>query len=164
MVCSPAGSSVHGISQARILEWAAISFSRGSSQVRDWTCISCTDRRILYHWAPGLLMSLPVQAIMFLYRWLRCIGLLSRPTANSNGIYMWVIPRSLSLAEPLSEKHIPKYYFAVSIWMVSGHLWFNEAKAEFPVHPTDLQMSFPTSVRWLYCPPNCSCQKSRIYL
>ena len=32
MDCSPPGSSVHGISQARILEWVAISFSRGSSQ------------------------------------------------------------------------------------------------------------------------------------
>ena len=37
---SPLGSSVHGISQARMLEWVAISFSRGSSQPRDWTHIS----------------------------------------------------------------------------------------------------------------------------
>ena len=37
MDCSLPGSSVHGISQARILEWVAISFSRGSSQTRDWT-------------------------------------------------------------------------------------------------------------------------------
>ena len=40
MDCSPPGSSVHGISQARILEWVAISFSRKSSQPRDWTHIS----------------------------------------------------------------------------------------------------------------------------
>ena len=33
-------SSVHGILQARILEWVAISFSRGSPQPRDQTCIS----------------------------------------------------------------------------------------------------------------------------
>ena len=45
----PLGSSVHGIFQARILEWVAISFSRGSSQPRDQTCISCIDRWILYH-------------------------------------------------------------------------------------------------------------------
>ena len=51
MDCSPPGSSVHGISQARILEWVAISFSRGSSRPRDQTCISCIGRRILYHWA-----------------------------------------------------------------------------------------------------------------
>ena len=35
MDCSPPGSSVHGISQARILEWVAVHFSRGSSQSRD---------------------------------------------------------------------------------------------------------------------------------
>ena len=42
---------VHGISQARILEWVAISFSRGSSWPRDWTHISwvsCIGRRVLY--------------------------------------------------------------------------------------------------------------------
>ena len=43
---SPLGSSVHGISQARILEWVAISFSRESSQPRDWTCISSIGRWI----------------------------------------------------------------------------------------------------------------------
>ena len=45
--CSPSGS-VHGVSQARILEWVAISFSRGSSRPRDQTrvsCISCIGRR-----------------------------------------------------------------------------------------------------------------------
>ena len=51
--CSPPGSSVHGISQTRILVWVAISFSRASSPPRDWTNISCTGRQILYHWATG---------------------------------------------------------------------------------------------------------------
>ena len=41
IVCSLPGSSVHGICQARILEWVDISFSRGSSQPRDRTHISC---------------------------------------------------------------------------------------------------------------------------
>ena len=44
------GSSVHGISQARILEWVAISFSRGSSWPRDRTCVFCLARLILYQW------------------------------------------------------------------------------------------------------------------
>ena len=39
--CSPPGSSVHGISQARILEWIAIFFSRASSRPRDQTHVSC---------------------------------------------------------------------------------------------------------------------------
>ena len=38
---SPPGSSIHGISQGRIREWVASSFSRGSSQPRGWTCIFC---------------------------------------------------------------------------------------------------------------------------
>ena len=47
--CSLPGSTVHGISQARILEWIAISLSRGSSQPRDLRLLHC--ERILYHWA-----------------------------------------------------------------------------------------------------------------
>ena len=42
---SPLGSSVHGISQVRILEWISISFSRGSLCLRDPTCVSCIGRR-----------------------------------------------------------------------------------------------------------------------
>ena len=40
MDCSPPGSSVHGILQARIMEWATISFPSGPSQPRDWTQLS----------------------------------------------------------------------------------------------------------------------------
>ena len=61
MDCSPPSSSIHGIFHAkilewgkkkRILEWVGISYSRGSSQPRDQTCISCVSsisRRVLYH-------------------------------------------------------------------------------------------------------------------
>ena len=51
MGCSPPGSSVHGISQARILEWVAITSSRGSSLCSAQTHVSCIGRWILYHWA-----------------------------------------------------------------------------------------------------------------
>ena len=53
MVCSSLGFSVHGILQARILEWVAIAFSRGSSWPRDWTHVShvsCIGRWTCYHW------------------------------------------------------------------------------------------------------------------
>ena len=49
MVYSPPGSSVHGVLQARILEWVAIFFSRESSQPRDQTKVAHTGRWILYH-------------------------------------------------------------------------------------------------------------------
>ena len=53
MDCSSLSSSVHGILQARILEWVAISYSKGSSQPRDRTCVSdvsCIGSWVLYHW------------------------------------------------------------------------------------------------------------------
>ena len=51
MDCSPPGSSTHGFSQAWILEWVAISYSRESSWPKDWTHISCVSwigRWVLY--------------------------------------------------------------------------------------------------------------------
>ena len=50
--CCPPGFSAHGILQARILEWIAVSSSRGSSWPRDWTrvsYVSCIDRQFLSH-------------------------------------------------------------------------------------------------------------------
>ena len=49
--CSPPGSSIYGILQARILEWVAISFSRGSSQPRDQTQVSRIAGRRFNLWA-----------------------------------------------------------------------------------------------------------------
>ena len=67
MDCSLPGSSVHGVSQATILEWVAISSSRESSRPRDQThisCVSCISRWILYHWitreAPLILVGATV--------------------------------------------------------------------------------------------------------
>ena len=51
MDCSLPGSAVHGILQARILEWVAMTFSRGSSQPRDWTRVSCIAGRFFTIWA-----------------------------------------------------------------------------------------------------------------
>ena len=45
------GSSVHQILPARILEWVAIPFSRGSSQTRDWTHVSCIAGKFFTIWA-----------------------------------------------------------------------------------------------------------------
>ena len=51
MDCSLPGSSIPGVLQARILEWVAISFSRGSSRSRDWTWVSCIAGRCFTLWA-----------------------------------------------------------------------------------------------------------------
>ena len=57
MDCSLPGSSVHGIFQARVLEWVAISFSRRSSQPRDWTRVSCIVGRRFTVWATEVIYS-----------------------------------------------------------------------------------------------------------
>ena len=58
--CTSPGSSVHGILQTRILEWVAISFSRGSSWPRDGTWVSCIAGRFFTAWATR-------EALYFLY-------------------------------------------------------------------------------------------------
>ena len=50
-LCDPMDYTVHGILQARILEWVAFSFSRGSSQPRDWTQVSRLVGRFFTNWA-----------------------------------------------------------------------------------------------------------------
>ena len=53
MDCRPPGSSVHGILQARIMEWVTMPFSKRSSQPRDRSCVSyvsCMGRQVLYHY------------------------------------------------------------------------------------------------------------------
>ena len=67
MDCSPSGSSVHRIFQTRILEWVAISFSKGSSRPRDQTCItyvSCVTSRLLTSWAEWIGHHKTVQMLL----------------------------------------------------------------------------------------------------
>ena len=59
MDCSLPGSSIHGIFQARVLECVAISFSRGSSQPRDQTQVSCIAGRCFTVWVTS--ENLPVK-------------------------------------------------------------------------------------------------------
>ena len=49
--CSPQGPSIHGVFQARILEWGAILFSRGSSWIKDQTWVSCVAGGFFTMWA-----------------------------------------------------------------------------------------------------------------
>ena len=50
-LCNPMDYTVHGILQARILEWVAFSFSKGSSQPRDRTQVSCIAGGFFTSWA-----------------------------------------------------------------------------------------------------------------
>ena len=65
MDCSPPGFSVHGILQARILEWVAIPFFSRSSQPRDWTQVSHVGRQILYHLSHQGSISISLDMLYF---------------------------------------------------------------------------------------------------
>ena len=65
MDCSLPGSSVYGISQARVLEWISISSSRRSSQCRDWTQVSYTARRFFTIWATRETQYTPIPSLPF---------------------------------------------------------------------------------------------------
>ena len=92
--CSPPGSSVHSISKARILEWVAISFSRGSSQPSDQICVSCIAGRFFTTEPPGKPTIL--QLLMFknnhrFYKWKsHTIFPKYFPLATYSGIPSWL--------------------------------------------------------------------------
>ena len=77
MDCGPPGSSVHGILQARIQGWVAVPFSRGSSQPRDGTQISCTADGVFTIWATR---EAPLVVLVIIY----CNAKLSCPLCKSN--------------------------------------------------------------------------------
>ena len=78
MDCSPPVSSVHGIFQARILEWVAISYSKGSSQPRAQSSISyfsCSGRQIPFHWANWGARKDLLASVFFFFFFNQCIML-----------------------------------------------------------------------------------------
>ena len=84
MDCSPPGSSVLGISQARILEWVAISFSRGSSWPRDRTWVSCVA---------GSLFTEVLFSSRFLKKCLSCLAQIGfHPKAQYHRISLLWLP------------------------------------------------------------------------
>ena len=87
--CSLSGSPVHGISQARIPEWVAISFSRGSSWPRDQTCISCVSC-ILYLLATGEAPLVSISASKSKYLYLNLSLLLKQNLSFCIWIYIYV--------------------------------------------------------------------------
>ena len=79
MDCSWSYFSVHGISQSRILEWVAISFPRGSSWPRDWTCVSCLAGEFFTTEPPGKILSslyYPIIPLILIYETTNNLALL----------------------------------------------------------------------------------------
>ena len=125
---SPLGSSVHGIHQARILEWVAIPFSRGSSWPRDQTQVSCIAGRRFTLWATReayfievLLKSSTIvielsislfNSVSFCFMYFRALWL---------GVYMFIIWRRKWQPTPVflpGEFHVQRSLADYSPW---GH-------------------------------------------
>ena len=131
---SPADSSVQGISQAGILEWAAISCSRGSSQPRNQTClsrISCVGRQILFHRGTWEAHDVNDEADQFTQRKAH----LSRHDLTSNDTYTYTWCSTLQMY----KKHCSKSLL---------HKW----------QPSnDLLKNYPYSQLTFFFPPAMNC-------
>ena len=105
MDCSPPGSSVHEISQARILEWVAIPFSRGSSQHRDQNLGLPQCRQILSHlshrgspyvtiYIVNIYMYISHLFYLFIYHYLVYLYILAAVNTSAMYIFFKYIPKS----------------------------------------------------------------------
>ena len=108
-VYSPPGSSVHGILQARTLEWVDMTSSRGSSQPRDWTCISyvsCTDRQVLCHrttWDTLWRSQDPALSQLYCFLIVPLLFLHSYPSLIRSNLPFWTQGRSKKLKPFFSQ-------------------------------------------------------------
>ena len=107
MDCSPPGSSVHGIFQARILEWVVISFSKGSSGPMDRTHVSYIGRQILHHWTTWEALCLALSSVQLLSH----IWLFVTP---------WTVTRQVSLSITNSRSLL--ILMSIELVMPSTHL------------------------------------------
>ena len=106
MDCSLPESSVHGIFQARIMKWVAMTSSRRSSKPRDQTCVfyvSCIDRQVLFHWQHWSGVPLPSPIVMS-----APISQFIPPTPSLSSVYTFVLCTYVSISAPnVFLRHIP---------------------------------------------------------
>ena len=95
---SPPGSSVHGILQARILQWVAISFSSGSSRPRDKTWVSYITGRFFTNWATREVQRTKAFSILLL------------SDTHNNNHPIWI--RYLKMKRPIHIKVCLAYLFS----------------------------------------------------
>ena len=131
--CSPPGSSVHGVFQARIPEWVAIFSSRGSSQPRGQTLISCVScRRILYplsHLGTKqyiMYFNLKIRSDQSLSR----VGCFATPwvTARQASLSItnsWSSLRLTSIESVMPSSHLDM--FNCRVWLLNCQAWLKMA-------------------------------------
>ena len=120
---SPPGSSVCGISQAIILEWVAVSFSMGSSWLRDWLYVSCIGRRILYHWASWEALTVCISSVQFSSVAQSCPNSLrphesqhARPPCPSPTPRVHWVSDAIQPSHPLSSLLLPSIFPSIRVF------------------------------------------------
>ena len=124
--CSLPGSSVHGIFQARVLEWVAISFSRGSSQPRDWALASHIAGKCFIQKAQAFFFFFPIVSLSFSH----CV-VSDCDTMDCSTPGFLVLPGVCSNSCPLSQWYHPTFSFSVAPF--SSCLQSFPASGSFPV-------------------------------
>ena len=171
--CRLPDSSVHGIFQARILEWVAIPFSRGSSRPRDQTQVSCISRQILYYVNPSpkshqLWFSHSVISNSASPRTAARQASLSpipRACSNSYPLSWWCHPTISPSVVPFSclQSFPAPESFPTSQFFTSGGQSIG-ASASASVLPMNIQDWFSLGLMGLICPCHPECGQSRLTL
>ena len=139
--CSPSGSSVHGISQARILEWVAFSFCRGSSQPRDQTGVSCIAGRFFTTKPPRKPHISKVSSVQSLSH----VRLFVTP---------WITARQASLSIPNSQSLLK--FMSIELVMPSSHLILCRPVLLLPPIPPSIRVFSNESTLCMRWPKYCS--------
>ena len=157
MSCSPPGSSVQGISQARILEWITISSSRGSSRPREQTHVTCfsrTGRRVLYHWATW---EAPIYTVHthiynhykhFFNHWkkkqLKDRGQ-KKPTGKIRKIFVQVVHKEITKMALKCKKNVETHSQLLLSHFSRVRLW---ATPQTEAHQAPLSLGFSRQEHW----------------
>ena len=128
-LCDPMDYTVHGILQARTLEWVAFPFSRGSSQPRDWTQVSRIVGRFFTNWAPR---EAPIQYIHLLKLefWLNIclrVGLLDHMAAlflifKGTSLLFSIVAAQFTFSPTGQKGFLSEKFFSVSTNQMSNIL------------------------------------------
>ena len=131
MYCSLSGSAVHGVSQAIIIEWVAISFSRGSFQLRDQTQVSCTASIFFTIWFTREVHDLTLEMVWWFSCWVvfNSINHMDySPLGSSvNGIFQTRIPEWVSIS---FSRGSPRPRNRTQVSCIAGRLFTNWAITE----------------------------------
>ena len=139
MSCSLQGSSVHGIFQARVLEWVAISFSRRSSRPRDWIRVSRIVGRCSTVWATRKPFILVLKCYFKIFSC--CCFFLPPPSMLSHLIGLWKLKH---LSKINTSKMWPRYLIIYT---------FKEKKVKYTLWQLWSQLStllFFCLILWLF--------------